>query len=483
MESIYVPPGDPSEEALNKLAQRSEEARKRMKSPDSELQLPIFFEFAGSPKSGKTAIIGIIAHFLKRMGFEILSPTEGASLRTPPALRDDWLAFNAWSGCYALQQILVDCSSDPPPDIVILDRGLFDLAAWMEFLTTSSVRRIGPEDRDRITLFFTLDLWCRREQAVFLFTADHDTSLYREYDSKLTRCGGSVMNPNTLEALNLAYDTTSKRLKNEFPRVFHIDTSRVAGQSPGFQQVAYVVAERIVSLIEDLTNRMLLVTEPVSFNGFVVDEKTVQDTITQILSDDKPRFLDRPTAEATLSVQQVVPYAVLKNHEGKYFCARRRSDVSRKELQGKYTLLVGGHAEQKDWDASRSRQVFEECLKREVEEELVGISMVRITSLGFISDIRNRMGQHHLAFIHEVTVGGRTLIRRQTLDQEFGRETVEWKTPHEIKQMMRDLDPWSQLVAGHLFGAVVPELGTEPTLFTCTQTTRNAEPRKGAEST
>ena len=75
------------------------------------------------------------------------------------------------------------------------------------------------------------------------------------------------------------------------------------------------------------------------------------------------------------------------------------------------------------------------------------------------------MGSHHLAFIHRVRVGGRTLIRRQAIDQEFGREPVSWKTPEQICDAAASLDPWSQLVAAQLFGAVIDPQDSADTLF------------------
>lgn len=452
METLNIPTRSPTKAEMKELESRCCEARKRLKQPDSEVRLPLFIEFSGSPKSGKTTVIGIVAHFLKRMHFVVAQPPEGASLRTPIGLRNDWLAFNAWSGCYALQQILVDCNADSPSDLVFLDRGLFDLAAWVEFLC-SSQRRIASEDRDCIAEFFTLDLWRQRENAVFLFTADHATSIYRENDNKLTSQPGSVMNEETLAQLRDAYTTTIERLGNKFNRLYHVDTSLRNGTPPSFQRIAYVVAAKIIEIIEELSTQMILVTQPADFHGFVTDPDTVRTTVARILSDKGPAFVSREKAEATTTMQQVVPYAILEDEQARYFWARRRADVRRKELQRKHTILVGGHAEKRDWDEQPSEKVFERCLRRELEEELVGIQIMGIEPIGFINDTRSRVGALHLAFVHRVRVGGRTAIRRQAIDQEFGRESVSWKTPAEIAETSWTLDPWSQLVAAKLFNA------------------------------
>ncbi len=82
--------------------------------------------------------------------------------------------------------------SPDPEQLVMLDRGLFDAVCWMSFLAEHS-GRITPKDRCRITRLLMIDLWRSRESAVFVFTADPETSLRREIDSKLTTKPGRAM--------------------------------------------------------------------------------------------------------------------------------------------------------------------------------------------------------------------------------------------------------------------------------------------------
>ncbi len=455
METLDIKLGQPSQRDLSLLESRCRSAIESLRSPDSEVKLPVFIEFAGSPKSGKSSIIGIVAHFLKRQGLKVVQPVEGASLRTPERFKDDWLAFNAWSACYALQNILEDSFDDPVAEIVLLDRGLFDVAGWMEFLQ-SEQRRITLEDKSRIIEFFTLDFWRRRINGVFLFAADHDTSIARETNSKLCTAPGSVMNRTTLTALLDAYKRVAAEIASDFDSLFLVDTSFRNGYKLDFQMVAFQVAEKIVEVFENLGTQELLVTDRVGVEGFELDESAVAETREAILRDGAPTFVNRREAEESATLKQVVPYALLKNKGGKYFRARRRADLRRKELRKKLTILVGGHAERKDWDASAPGQVFENCLKRELDEELVGIRIESITPVGFVFDPHTSVGNLHLAYIHEVTIGGTAAVRRQAVDKEFGREAIEWITADEICECVDELDPWSQLVAARLFGAELP---------------------------
>jgi len=464
MRELDIPSKAPTGAQMKELKSEAQLVLSRLRADECELPLPVFFEFAGSPKSGKSTIIGIVSHFLKRVGFDVVAPAEGASLRTPVALRDDWLAFNTWSGMYALRHILEACHESHPVDIVILDRGLFDAAAWMEFLC-SEPSRITQDDRDRITGFLTLDLWRRRELGVFLFTADHATSLVRESESKLIDEPGSVMNEAILSGLIRAYDTVADGLEEQFD-VFHLDTSFRDRQLPSFQAIAYKVAGKMVEIVNRLTNQLLLVTERVEHEGFVTNRKHVDSVVAAILKDGSPRFAQRSDAEKSNILQQIVPYALIRNADGAYFVARRRADHSRDALAGKRTILVGGHAEQIDWNPKHPDSVFDACLRRELDEELIGLRITDVERLGIIADNRTAVGSKHLAILFRVAVGGAPKVRRQASDQEFGRESVSWRSEEEIREDVQNLDPWSQLVAEGLFGAKLPTLQDEPTLFT-----------------
>jgi hypothetical protein len=125
---------------LENLRTRAEAARARLGRQDPprprDGDRPVFVEFSGSPKSGKSSCIDIVAHFFRRTGFRVLAPTEGAAKRTPYYLKDDLFAFNIWSANYALSHILEGRYHSDPYDLAILDRGLFDALTWFDLLLT-----------------------------------------------------------------------------------------------------------------------------------------------------------------------------------------------------------------------------------------------------------------------------------------------------------------------------------------------------------
>ena len=182
------------------LDQLREKAGNILQSLPDMPERPVFIEFSGTPKSGKSTCIDIVAHFFRRSGFRVLAPTEGASKRTPYYLKTDWVAFNAWSASYALTHILEGLYSSDKFHLAILDRGLFDALAWFQLLQDQ--QKISEQECQQVQDFLRIDKWRSVIDGVFLFQADPGTSMKRENQNTLIDDPGSTMNHETLEQIN-----------------------------------------------------------------------------------------------------------------------------------------------------------------------------------------------------------------------------------------------------------------------------------------
>ena len=207
-------------------------------------QRPVFVEFSGSPKSGKSTCIDIVAHFFRRAGFKVLAPTEGASKRTPYYLRSNLVAFNTWSASYALTHVLEGLYHSDKYHLAILDRGLFDALAWFEYLKMKG--QISDTDCQKVQEFIRIDQWRSVIDAVFLFTADPDTSMQREIADKLTPEHGHIMNPETLGELKQALENAREAFAGEFKHFFYVDTSANEATNP--KSTASGIADKILDL-------------------------------------------------------------------------------------------------------------------------------------------------------------------------------------------------------------------------------------------
>ena len=215
-------------------------------NPSGSRERPVFIEFAGTPKSGKSTCIEIVSHFFRRVGFKVLAPAEGASRRTPYYLKDDWMAFNTWSASYALMHVLEGLHGSDRYDLTILDRGLFDALAWFEFLANK--KDITADEREHVQDFLRIKHWRSVIDAIFLFKTDAATAMERENSDKLIDEQGSMMNEDRIAELNAAYEAVRERYAAQFKRVEIIDTSNRQGTNQ--KDTAVDVADMILAVLE-----------------------------------------------------------------------------------------------------------------------------------------------------------------------------------------------------------------------------------------
>ena len=237
------------QQELDRLAGNAKSLLDSLNSRSAAERRPIFVEFAGTPKSGKSTCIDTINHFFRRMGYKVLAPTEGASKRTPYYLKENLVAFNAWSATYALTHILEGRYGADEYNLVIMDRGLFDALAWFELLQGKG--NVTEEECSVIQKFLMIGHWRQFEDMVFLFTTDPDTSLERENREKLIVEPGLTMNPQFLADLNGAYQTIIGKYSSQFSNLQIVDTGQRQDTTP--QSTAFQVAEKIIHLMEQKT--------------------------------------------------------------------------------------------------------------------------------------------------------------------------------------------------------------------------------------
>ena len=232
----------------DELRQRATRIRDDLRG--REYVRPLFVEFSGTPKSGKSTCIDIVAHFFRRLEYKVLAPAEGASQRTPYYFKKDRVAFNTWSASYALMHVLEGMHGPEEYDLAILDRGLFDALVWFQLLATNDT--ITAEVRDSVQKFLLIDIWRSNIDAVLMFTTDPETALRREVSDKIITDEGSAMNPEFLPQLNKAYEKVRADHADAFTYFRTIDTSDAKQTSPRLTAVEAVT--RILDVFESTLN-------------------------------------------------------------------------------------------------------------------------------------------------------------------------------------------------------------------------------------
>jgi predicted NUDIX family phosphoesterase len=271
-------------------------------------------EFAGVPKAGKTSTLGQVYSFLRRCGFRCEIVVERASVC--PIRDKKHFNFNIWTACTSLAQLL-EKTQNPPheddPDILFLDRGIFDSICWMTML--ERLGRIRPVERKETTDFLLGSDWVRRVSGVIAMSASPSDAMTREqgYLSVQGR-EGSIMNTPVLSQMGEVLRETMDALKNSF-RIFHVDTS-----SDDFshkpKETCEAVAARILDWVEESVEEQILSVEKAEFpnlgDKFVTSAAEAAEMIARF--EEKGIFAPRRNVEADLTRIQPLPVVVVRNN-------------------------------------------------------------------------------------------------------------------------------------------------------------------------
>lgn len=201
---------------------------------------PFFIEFTGSPSSGKTTTITELDKFLRREGFRILRPQEGAEVirhieRTTPL-------YNIRTGLYALN-MLIDISAGHLYDVVILDRGIFDVYCWMMYWIEKG--GITEIDADRIQSFFLSDFWMNKIDIAYFMICSPEIAMERELRLSLTSKLGETTNPKTVESLVRRYKKAYEILSPDYKQLHLLDTTKLKEN-----KMVEMIAEEILNILQ-----------------------------------------------------------------------------------------------------------------------------------------------------------------------------------------------------------------------------------------
>lgn len=310
---------------------------------------PVVLEFAGIPKAGKTTTLSQLQAFLKRCGFRVEVVVERASICP---IRDKKHAnFNIWTACTTLSQILEKTQSPPlaeDPDILILDRGLFDSICWLTMMERLS--RIRSDDLSIIEKFLRIDDWKKRITAVVVMTASPADSLEREKGYLLVEGeAGSIMNVEVLTKMLETTLATAKHLSRDF-NIHIVDTSSPELRSEQ-QKTIELVADFVLTVIEkQLREEILCVPREHIIDLFKgrTSLKDLDNTAVAQCFTKHGKFLQREEVERSDDFIQALPVVVVRNKTGDVLRLRRKETSASNPLHQKLVIWAGGHVRIKD---------------------------------------------------------------------------------------------------------------------------------------
>ena len=351
----------------NNIQNRAEQAAKLF---DERARKPLVIEFAGVPKAGKTTTLAHVQTFLKRCGFRTEVVIERASVCP---IRDKKHAnFNVWTACTTLAQIL-EKTQNPPrsedPQILFLDRGLFDSMCWLTMMERLS--RIREDQRMNVQRFLMIDDWRKRISAVFVMLASPQDAMKREQGVlPVEGKEGSIMNPDILQQVRDVNKKCIEQFENEF-RIYPIDTSSGDTRNDP-KRTAEVVTETILGLIEEQIAEDILscpkdMVESLFSEKNFVDGSRASSLVEYFRECDDDDFRPRDEVEEDTSRVQALPIVIVRNASGDVLRLCRREKKKDNPLHGKVVIWAGGHVRSED-AANGDPLIY--CAMRELEEEL-----------------------------------------------------------------------------------------------------------------
>ncbi|MBI2669975.1 MAG: AAA family ATPase [Candidatus Yanofskybacteria bacterium] len=196
--------------------------KSHLRYDDQFLPRPFFLEFTGSPSSGKTTTITELDKFLRRQGFRVLRPQEGAEVirhigRSTPL-------YNIRTGIYALTQ-LIDFSAGHPYDVVIFDRCIFDAFCWMMYWAEKN--KLTDKEKKMIQDFFLLRFWTDKIDAAYFMICDPGIAAERELRIALSRKLGETTSPQIVRTLIERYKSAYNALSPDYKQLFLVDTTHM----------------------------------------------------------------------------------------------------------------------------------------------------------------------------------------------------------------------------------------------------------------
>ncbi len=438
---IYMPKSD-----LQRAAEQLAIEFRAAKRP------PLVVEFAGVPKAGKTSTLNHVYAFLRRCGFKCEVVVERASVC--PIRDKRHFNFNVWTACTTLSQLL-DKTQNPPreddPDILFLDRGIFDAVCWLTLL--ERLGRITPEDRAKADAFLLIEDWTARISGVIAMSTTPEDALSREQGVlPVEGSGGSIMNSTVLRQMGSVIGSRARELGAQF-RIFSVDTSSQEYRG-NQEQTCKDVAQKILIWISESIEEKILSAPREYFslaNKIVATREKAQELINTF--EDKGDFKPRKRVESDTTRIQPLPIVVVRNRSGHILRLVRKERETSNKLHKKITVWAGGHVRREDGPEGKDSIVT--GARRELQEELrIQATLDRLCLIGAVYVPASGSTQKHMAFVYE--------WRAETDDVEVALCNGEFMERHgaslqgnflpanEIAEEQDELEEWSKEILTNL---------------------------------
>ena len=421
---------------------------------------PIVIEFSGSPKAGKTSCINSLELFLKRNGFTVKIVQERASVC--PVSDKQSPMFNLWTGSMSLAGMIGTLEDNRQQiDVLILDRGIFDVLCWFEWLVKTC--KMELRQQDIAEKFFLMDEIVKSIDIVFVFSANPKVSIEREYAHLLTNKTGSIMNEAVLKEYLDAIEASTRKYKSFFHNICQIDTSKKSQDDVGKE-----VTETTLNCIRDLlTERVGYITKTEKLTKILFDTKRDSNIFSHEEIGIYLKNLEfdyRGNVESSTKLIQPIPIAVISNQsKDKVLIVKKQDKAVSPDSPEKDRILpyVGGHTRYEDQTEASSKDFLSICmttLKRELKEEIgISVAVENIEPI-YIYISNNKRSQNHLAVCFFITIDDNVVnLRLNSEELVINKGKTNSGNFVDIKCIQTDkLESWGKEIMKYFFDIKIP---------------------------
>lgn len=411
---------------------------------------PLFVEFAGTPKAGKTSTLSAINRFFNRNGVNSIVYQERASVS--PLSTKGSTNFNVWVTCATLLGML-EALENEKLDVIILDRGLFDGLVWNDW--QEQTLRMGKEEAAVFRSFALLPRWKALVDAVVLMHADPETALAREHANQVTVKPGSVMNQKTLAQLRRFVLRSAKRYRRNFPSFFVFDTSNRSGDGIGRTNMG--IANKLLDVFHDFLDEEVLCVPTQSVAPLLDSAKgrvfVPKWNEFRALIEAQGKYVRRSKAEKSDVLTQIIPACVIE-YRGQFLTNLRHEPGE--TLHDTLANWAGGHVRRQDLGGGTSRwQSVLTGLEREIAEELALVEWPTAPrEVGIVHTTETSRAARHLGVVfmtHLEDPYTARMVQWQKIKERPGRHVwTEWMTCEQMAAAEPRQKEWSQLIGRYL---------------------------------
>lgn len=234
---------------LNKIHYRKEEVYK-LKKVLSNSQ-PYVIEFTGTPRTGKTSLISNLKDFFKKKGFSIeileeFTTSEKYKKEIYPTLKDKYKnVVNSELPKYVLKQLEDSISKNP--DIIIIDRSLFDRLIWVDRLFLKDGM---SKEEYKLYKETYIPLIKEKIDIVISTYTDSLTSLKRDYNTNLSLEKRSFLNETNVNEYNNSLLNMKKLANKEKINFKLFDTTSKNQREISFEVIDFILKDMRKKLLD-----------------------------------------------------------------------------------------------------------------------------------------------------------------------------------------------------------------------------------------